>query len=200
MTSKLIWLIFLAVVFIWSAINPHDRLTWWLEVAPVIVGFIVMAITHKQFPLTKLTYNLILLHFIVLLVGGHYTYANVPLFNDFKEWFDLSRNHYDKVGHLFQGFVPAIIARELFVRLNVVHGSKWLFFICVSVCLAISAVYEIIEWQAAVMLGSSADEFLGMQGYMWDTQSDMLLCGIGAILALILLKGWHDRNLKDIRS
>ncbi len=161
-----------------------------------MVGFFVLLATRRSFPLTPLTYALILFHCIILMVGGHYTYAEVPLFDWLSDWFDLGRNNYDKLGHFAQGFVPAIVAREILLRKQVVTGKAWLAFLIVSVCLAISAFYELIEWWVAILSGESAEAFLGTQGYIWDTQSDMLYALIGAIMALLLLSRWHDRQLK----
>jgi putative membrane protein len=195
-----IWLLVFFSVFIWSAINPHDYVTWFLEVLPAVIGFILVLCTYKQFRLTDMLYWLILLHAIILMIGGHYTYAEVPLFNLIRDKFELSRNHYDKVGHFAQGFIPAIIAREILIRTSPLKQGKWLFFIVVCVCLAISAVYELIEWWVAVVSGTAADAFLGTQGYVWDTQSDMALALLGALTALILLGKYHDRQLQRFIS
>jgi putative membrane protein len=186
--------IFLAV-FAWSAIGPKDRLTWWLEVAPALAFFAVLAATRRRFPLTPLLYVLVLLHSIILVVGGHYTYAEVPLGDWVREWMGGDRNNYDKLGHFAQGFVPAMIARELFLRLGVVNGAGWRAFLIVSFCLGFSAFYELIEWWVAELSGQAAEAFLGTQGYAWDTQSDMAWAGFGAILALATLGRWHDRQL-----
>jgi putative membrane protein len=192
------WVIIFFVVLIWSAISPHDYFTWFLEVLPAVIGFAVLAVTYKKFKLTGLTYVLILIHCIILMVGGHYTYAKVPLFDWIRDIFELSRNNYDKVGHLAQGFIPAIIAREIFIRNRVINSRAWLNFLVVCVCLAISAFYELIEWWVAELSGDSAESFLGTQGYVWDTQSDMGLALLGSILALIFLSRIHDRQLKNI--
>lgn len=197
---KIIWIGVFFTVFIWSAISPQDNFTWFLEVLPAIIGFIVLVFTYKKFKLTTLTYVLILVHCIILMVGGHYTYAKVPLFDWLKDYLDLSRNNYDKVGHLAQGFIPAIIAREIFVRKKVINDRGWLNFLVVCFCLAFSAFYELIEWWVAELTGESAEAFLGTQGYMWDTQSDMALAMIGAILALVLLSGLHDKQLHRIET
>ena len=189
------WLIIFFTMLLWSAIKPHDFFTWFLEVLPALIGFAILLVTYKRFPLTRLTYWLILLHAIILMIGGHYTYAEVPFFNWIRDAFNLSRNHYDKVGHFIQGFVPAIIAREILIRKSPLKSGKWLFFIVVSICLAISALYELIEWWVALATGSAADAFLGTQGYIWDTQSDMALALLGAIIALLLLSKYHDRLL-----
>jgi putative membrane protein len=190
------WLVIFFTALVWSGIAPKDYLTWVLEVAPAVIGFFILLATRNSFPLTRLTYSLILFHCVVLMVGGHYTYAEVPLFDWLRDWLDLERNNYDKVGHFVQGFVPAIIAREILIRKQVVSGKGWLTFIIVSVCLAISAFYELIEWWVALMSGESAEAFLGTQGYIWDTQSDMMYALTGAIMALLLLSRWHDEELK----
>jgi len=191
------WLIIFAAVFVWSVIRPADLFTWVLEVSPAVVGLFVLLSTRRTFPLTSLLYWLILLHCIVLMVGGHYTYAEVPLFNWIRDAFGLERNNYDKVGHLVQGFVPALIARELLIRKAVVRGRGWLNFVVVCFCLSLSAFYELVEWAVAVAVGISAEAFLGTQGYSWDTQSDMAYALAGAVLALLLLSRYHDRQLQD---
>ena len=173
MYKKLIWIAILAGTFIWSAIEPRDRPTWYLEVFPVIIGVVVMAATYHSFRLTSLLYVLILLHCIVLLVGGHYTYAEVPLFNEMKSVFGFERNNYDKIGHIMQGFVPAMIARELIIRLDIIRGRYWRDFFIICFCLALSALYELLEWWVALVSEQAAEAFLGTQGYEWDTQSDM---------------------------
>ena len=190
-----LWLTLFGGVLVWSAIAPKDRLTWLLEVAPALVGFVLIVATRKRFPLTPLLYALVLVHCIILMVGGHYTYAEVPLFDSMKEWFGFERNNYDKLGHFAQGFVPAILAREILLRKAVVNGRRWLNVVVVSMCLAFSAFYELIEWGVAEASGESAEAFLGTQGYIWDTQSDMALALVGAILALVLLSRVHDRQL-----
>ena len=190
-----LWLIIFFVTLVWSGIQPKDYPTWLLEVLPALIGFAVLAATRRKFPLTRLAYVLILFHCVVLMVGGHYTYAEVPLFDWIRDWFNLERNNYDKLGHFMQGFVPAIIAREILVRNAIVAGRGWLVFIIVCVCLAISAFYELIEWWVAILSAEAAESFLGTQGYVWDTQSDMLFALIGAALALLFLSGWHDRQM-----
>lgn len=197
---KIIWLSTYFVVLAWSAISPEDYFTWFLEVLPALIGLVVLALTYKKFKLTRLTYTLILIHCIILMVGGHYTYAKVPLFDWVKDFFELSRNNYDKVGHLAQGFIPAIIARELLIRKKVVNSNKWSNFLIVCFCLALSAFYELIEWWVAALTGESAEAFLGTQGYMWDTQSDMALALLGAIIALFVLSALHDRQLQKIEA
>jgi putative membrane protein len=197
--SVILWLIIFFAVFGWSAIAPKDRFTWVLEVAPAVVGFVLIVLTWKSFPLTVLLYWLILLHAVVLMIGGHYTYAEVPLFDTIKPWFGFERNNYDKLGHFLQGLVPAILAREILIRKNVVSGRAWTNFIVVSVCLAFSAFYELIEWTAALISSEAADAFLGTQGYIWDTQADMAFALLGAIVALIVLSATHDRQLSGIK-
>ena len=198
MYKKLIWIAILAGAFIWSAIEPRDRPTWYLEVFPVIIGVVVMAATYHSFRLTSLLYVLILLHCIVLLVGGHYTYAEVPLFNEMKSVFGFERNNYDKIGHIMQGFVPAMIARELIIRLDIIRGRYWRDFFIICFCLALSALYELLEWWVALVSEQAAEAFLGTQGYEWDTQSDMGYALTGAVAALVLLSKLHDRQLKEL--
>ncbi|MCB1757236.1 MAG: DUF2238 domain-containing protein [Gammaproteobacteria bacterium] len=193
-----VWLSAFFLVLLWSAVNPKDYLTWLLEVAPALIGIVVLFITRDSFPLTPLTYLLILVHAIVLMVGGHYTYAEVPLFDTIADLFDQSRNNYDKVGHFVQGFVPAIIAREILVRKEIVNGDSWRNFLIVCFCLGFSAFYELIEWWVALLSDEAADAFLGTQGYVWDTQSDMALALLGAIVALLTLNRLHDRQLKQL--
>lgn len=192
---RLPWLAIFCGVLLWSAIAPSDRLVWILEVLPALVGFAVLAATARSFPLTPLAGWLILAHCVILMVGGHYTYADVPLGEWVREAFDQERNNYDKLGHFAQGFVPAIVARELIARLQIVSGRRWRAFMVVCICLAISAVYELIEWWVALASEQAAESFLGMQGYAWDTQSDMAWALGGAVLALLLLGRWHDRQL-----
>ena len=193
--AVLTWLVIFFAVLVWSAIAPKDLATWFLEVLPAIVGLVVLASTRRRFPLTPLCYGLILAHSVILMVGGHYTYAEVPVGDWLRQAFDLERNNYDKLGHFAQGFVPAIIAREIFIRLRVVNGARWRAFLVVCTCLAISAFYELIEWWVALLSEEAAESFLGTQGYVWDTQSDMLWALSGATLALLLLGRAHDRPL-----
>lgn len=195
---KFFWLLSFFVVLIWSGIGPKDQFTWFLEVLPALIGLVLMVVSFKQFPLTRLLYNLILLHCIVLMVGGHYTYAEVPLFDSLANWMGSERNNYDKVGHFFQGFVPALLAREILIRKSIVNGKAWLNVIIVSICLAFSAFYELIEWWVAVASGENAEAFLGTQGYIWDTQSDMALALLGAIISIIVLAKYHDQQLTKI--
>jgi putative membrane protein len=192
------WLIIFLSVFIWSAIAPSDRITWLLEVAPAVIGLVLIIATYKSFPLTPLVYSLILIHCVILMVGGHYTYAEVPLFNELKELMGSSRNNYDKVGHFAQGLIPAIITREIVIRKNVFNNIAWQSFFIVCFCLAFSAFYELIEWGVAIISGEGAHAFLGTQGYIWDTQSDMGYALVGAILGLILFSRYHDQQLQKI--
>jgi len=198
--SIIVWCAIFAVVLVWSFVAAKDRLTWWLESAPALIAVVILAATMRRFPLTPLVYWLILIHSIVLMIGGHYTYAEVPLFDWLKEPFGWTRNNYDKVGHFVQGFVPALIARELLLRRTRLEPGGWLNVIVVCVCLAISAFYELIEWQVAVSSGEAADAFLGTQGDVWDTQKDMATALIGAIVAVATLAGVHDRALAALRS
>lgn len=195
---KALWLVIYFLVLLWSGINPKDYFTWLLEVLPALIGFSIIAATFNKFRLTPLTYILILIHCIILMVGGHYTYAEVPLFNWLRDSFGMARNNYDKIGHLAQGFIPAIIAREILLRKNIVTQKGWLSFIVICICLAISALYELIEWWAALLSGEAAEAFLGTQGYIWDTQSDMAVALLGAILALALLSRVHDKQINDL--
>jgi putative membrane protein len=181
-----------AVVFLWSAIAPRDRFTWFLEVLPVLAGVPLLVLTWPRFRFTLLAYSLIAAHAAILMVGGHYTYAQVPVFNWLRDVFGLTRNHFDRVGHFAQGFVPAILARELLLRRTPLRAGGWLFTIVISICLAISALYEIFEWSVAAATGSAADAFLGTQGDFWDTQKDMLMCLLGALTALLALARAHD--------
>ncbi len=178
-----------------SFIAPYDRATWWMEVAPALVALPILVATHRRFPLTDLLTTLIALHCLVLILGGAYTYARVPLGFWIQDAFALSRNPYDKIGHFMQGFVPALVAREILLRGGYVRGRRMVAFLCICVAMMISACYELIEWGAAVALGQGADEFLGTQGDPWDTQSDMLMALIGSSTAMLLLTRWHDRQL-----
>lgn len=189
------WVLVFAAVLAWSAWQPHDYPTWWLEVLPALVALVVLAATRKSFPLTPLLYGLILVHSIILMVGGHYTYAEVPLGDWVRDWVGGERNNYDKLGHLAQGFIPAMVARELLLRFSVVARKSWVGFLVVCICLAISAFYELVEWWVALLSSEAAESFLGTQGYVWDTQSDMFWALIGALAALLLLSRVHDRQL-----
>ena len=183
------------LIFIWSAINPKDWFTWVLEVLPAVIGLIIILATYRRFRLTTLVYILITMHASILVIGGHYTYAEMPFFNWLQDTFELSRNYYDRLGHFVQGFVPAIIVREILLRKSPLQPGRLLFFIVVCICLAISATYEFIEWGVAIASGSEAEAFLGTQGDVWDTQWDMLLALIGAIISLLFLSKLHDRYL-----
>jgi putative membrane protein len=184
------------IILIASFILAFDRFTWILEVFPILIGLPILFFTYKRFQFTSLVYGLLILHFIILAVGGIYTYAEVPLGFWMQDWFGFERNNYDKIGHFVQGFIPAILARELLLRTSPLKKGKWLNFIVISICVAISAFYELLEWWAAISQGASADAFLGTQGYEWDAQSDMFLALIGASLSLISLSRVHDRLLK----
>ncbi|MCL1145589.1 DUF2238 domain-containing protein [Shewanella marinintestina] len=190
-----VWLVIFFAVLIWSGINPKDQFTWFLEVAPAIVALPILIFTRKSFTLTSLAYVLILIHCVILMVGGHYTYAEVPLFDWIADWTGGDRNNYDKVGHFAQGFIPALLAREVFIRLSVVKVGAWCNFLAICFALAFSAFYELIEWWVAELTGEDAEAFLGTQGYVWDTQSDMAMALIGAIAAMVLLSRLHDKQL-----
>jgi len=187
-------LLILAISFIFT----FDRFTWLMEVSPILIGLPILIVTFKKFQFTTLIYWLLILHFLILAVGGIYTYAEVPLGFWMQEWFGFERNNYDKIGHFAQGFIPAMVAHEILLRTSPLQKGKWLSFIVTSICLAISACYEMIEWWTAVAQGASADAFLGTQGYEWDAQSDMFYALIGAIVALLLLSGLHNKLLKKI--
>jgi putative membrane protein len=185
-----------AAALVVSGIGPYDRTTWWLEVAPVLIGAPILVATWRRFPLTPLVYRLLCVHALILILGGHYTYARVPLGFWAQEAFGFARNHYDRVGHFAQGFVPALVAREILIRTSpLAQSPRWLFFLVVCACLAISATYEFVEWWAALIGGSGATEFLGTQGDPWDTQWDMFLATIGAITAQLVFAGMQDRQL-----
>jgi putative membrane protein len=183
------------LILIGSGVAPHDRITWWLEVAPVLIGAAMATLTYSSFRLTPLLYRLLFLHAVILMVGGHYTYALVPAGFWLQDLLDLSRNHYDRLGHLAQGFVPAILAREILLRLSPLEPGKWLFFLVACVCLAFSAFYEMIEWWAALLGGGAAESFLGTQGDVWDTQWDMFLALVGCVCAQVFLARAHDHAL-----
>lgn len=195
---KIIWLVVFFAVLIWSGIMPKNYFTWVLEVAPALIGLGILAATYHKFTLSRLTYCLILLHCIVLMIGGHYTYAEVPLFDTIANWFGWERNHYDKLGHFVQGFVPACIAREILLRFNVVKNERWLSILVMSVCLAFSAFYELVEWWVALAVGSDAESFLGTQGYVWDTQSDMFMALIGSAVFLLFFRKWQDSSIQKL--
>lgn len=199
-TSRLLLaLAALSAIGVWSYIDPKDRLTWWLEALPAIIAVLILFGTRRAFPLTGLAYVLIWIHCVILLVGAHYTYAEVPAFNWLRDTFDLSRNHYDRVGHFAQGFVPAIVARELLIRLTPLRPGGWLFAIVTLSCLGISAAYELIEWAAAAATGEAADAFLATQGDVWDTQKDMALALIGAASAQLALGRLHDSQIGPLK-
>jgi putative membrane protein len=183
------------VVLGWSAVRPHDYFTWVMEVAPILIGVPILVATYRRFPLTPLLYRLIFVHAVILMVGGHYTYAEVPLGFWMQRAFGFARNHYDRIGHFAQGFVPAILAREILLRRGVVHRRGWLFFLVTCVCLAFSAFYELVEWWTAEATGAAATAFLGTQGDPWDTQWDMFFALTGALVSQRLLGRAHDRQL-----
>jgi putative membrane protein len=199
-----VFFILTLIALIVSGIQPYDRLTWWMEVTPVLIGLPILILTRRRFPLTTLLYCLLFVHGLVLMLGGHYTYARVPLGFWMQDWFDFSRNDYDRIGHLVQGFVHAILAREILLRLSPLgtpsySGGGWVFFLVCCVVLATSASYELIEWWAALLYGSDADSFLATQGDVWDTQWDMFLALVGCLFSQILLSNQHDRQLMRLR-
>jgi putative membrane protein len=188
-------LISVLLVLFWSGVAPHDRFTWFMEVAPVLIGLPIVLLTARRFPLTPLSCTLLAIHACILMVGGKYTYAEVPLGYWMSELMGWTRNNYDRLGHLAQGFVPAIVGREILLRTSPLRPGKWLTFIVFAICMAISASYELIEWGTALATGSAADAFLGTQGDPWDTQEDMAMAAVGAVLALTTLTGVQDRQL-----
>ena len=194
---RLAWIVVFFAVLIWSGIGPRDYPTWCLEVAPAVLGGLILWFTRDRFPLTKLVYVLILIHCVILMVGGHYTYAEVPLGDWVRDLFDGSRNNYDKLGHFAQGFIPVMVAREVVIRLGVFSSNRWRDIFIVCFCLAISAFYELIEWWVALLSEEAADAFLGTQGDVWDTQSDMGWALFGSVSALLLLSRLHDRQLRE---
>lgn len=187
------------VALIVSGIDPHDRFTWFLEVAPILIAGPILAATYRRFRLTPLVYRLIFLHALVLMIGGHYTYAEVPIGNWVRDTLGLARNNYDRLGHLMQGFVPAIVARELLLRTSPLRRGRWLFVLVTASCLGISALYELVEWWTALATGAAATAFLGTQGDPWDTQWDMFCALIGAIVAQLTIARVHDRELAALR-
>ncbi|NIP15917.1 MAG: DUF2238 domain-containing protein [Pseudomonadales bacterium] len=193
----LLWAVPFLGFLLWSVVNPKDYGIWALEVSPAVVGALILLFTLRRFPLTRIAYQLILVHALILIVGGHYTYAEVPAFDLLREPLGFTRNNYDKLGHLAQGFVPAIVAREVLLRLSPLERGGWLNLLVVSLCLAISAFYELIEWWVALLSEQAADAFLGTQGYVWDTQSDMGWALLGAVLALATLTRYHDGQLHE---
>lgn len=182
-----------------SGLHPYDRVTWWLEIFPILIALPILLATYRRFPLSSLLYGLIFVHGLVLMVGGHYSYARVPVGFDVAQWFGWTRNPYDKLGHFLQGFVPALVAREILSRGGYVQGRRMLGFLVICIALAISASYELIEWVSALALGQGADEFLGTQGDPWDTQSDMAMALLGAVTAVLTLARWQDRQIKHLR-
>jgi putative membrane protein len=196
--SHIALLLGVIIVFIWSGWQPYDRLTWWLEIFPGLAGLIILLSIYRRFRFTTLCYTLIAIHICILCVGGHYTYARVPLFDWLRDLFGWHRNHFDRLGHFAQGFVPAIIAREVFVRLQILNRKRWMPFLVVCICLAISAVYELIEWSTALISASASAAFLGTQGDVWDTQEDMFMALIGAICALVFMRRLHDRQINAL--
>ena len=194
-----VMLAIVAAALVWSAIGPYDRLTWLLEVVPVLIGVPLLLATGRRFPLTTLLYVLLGVHALILILGSHYTYARVPLGFWMADWFDWTRNHYDRIGHLAQGFIPAILAREILLRTSALRRGGWLFFLVTCVCLAFSAFYELLEWWTALIAGAASDEFLGTQGDVWDTQWDMFLALCGALTAQLTLARWHDQQLKKLQ-
>ena len=197
---ELILLAIVVMVFVWSSIGPHDRFTWMLEVFPVVIGLPILIYVYPRFRFTPLVYTLMAVHAVILMVGGKYTYAEVPLGFLLQEWLGLARNHYDRLGHFAQGFVPAMVAREILIRRSPLVGTRWLPFLVICFCLAFSALYELIEFWTALATGEAAEAFLGTQGDPWDTQWDMMLALIGAIISVALLSRWHDRQLKHRHS
>ena len=197
---KLALLLLGAIALVISGIGPADRTTWWLEIFPILLAVPVLVYTRNRFPLTPLVYVLIFVHALILMLGGHYTYAKVPLGFWMQDWFGFARNHYDRIGHFAQGFVPAMVAREILLRRSPLTRGKWLFTIVTALCLAISACYEFVEWWAAVLGGSAADAFLGTQGDVWDTQWDMFMALIGAVTAQIVLSRLHDRQIERLKA
>lgn len=198
---NIILLILMIPIMAWSAWDPYDRLTWWLEVCPVFAGFIALFIAQaKNWRFSNLSMVLIGLHMILLIVGGHYTYARVPIGDWAKEVFDLSRNHYDRLGHIFQGLTPAILCRELFMRRRIIVKRGWMSVLTVSFCMAVSAIYELLEWAAALVSAEAAESFLGTQGDNWDTQTDMFCALIGAVGAVVLLRFAHNRSMRKLQS
>ena len=187
-------------VLVWSVIRPHDLFTWFLETFPALIGIVLIIALRRRFPLTPLVLTLLTIHAMILMVGGHYTYAEVPIGFWMRDLLHTARNDYDRIGHFAQGFVPALVAREVLIRRRVVRRGGWLYFIIVSICLAISAAYELLEWRVAVTTGSKGDAFLGTQGDVWDTQEDMATALVGALIAPLLLGRLHDRQIAAIDS
>ena len=198
-TSLRLLLVSLTAILVWSGIGPREIGTWWLEAAPVLIGIPILVATYRRFPLTPLAYVLVWLHAIILMIGGHYTYAEVPLFNWVRDTFGLARNHYDRIGHFAQGFVPVILAREILLRTSPLRPGKWLFFLVCCVALAISAFYELIEWWAALLTSpETGTAFLGTQGDVWDTQWDMFLALVGAVAAQLCLGKLQQKQIERL--
>ena len=197
---RIAWLAVFFGVLAWSGFAPKDYPTWWLEVSPALIAFVVLYATHRRFPLTTLSYVLILIHCVILMIGGHYTYAEVPIGDWLRDVTDGTRNNYDKLGHLAQGFVPAVVAREVLIRIDVVRSRAWLYFFIVASVLGFSAFYELIEWWVALLSEEAAESFLGTQGYAWDTQSDMGWALLGAIAGLLMLSPLQDRQMAALSS
>lgn len=195
----IVLLIIFFIVFIWSAVNPKNLFTWFLEVLPAVIGVIVITITYSKFRFTTFVYVLILIHTIILMVGGHYTYAEMPLFNWIRDTFNLSRNYYDRLGHFAQGFIPAFIAKEVLIKKSYLKRSKMLNFLIICICLSISASYELLEWGVAKATGTAADAFLGTQGDVWDTQWDMFLALIGSIVSASVFGKVHDKYIEKLQ-
>ncbi|WP_178861019.1 DUF2238 domain-containing protein [Thiomicrorhabdus cannonii] len=194
------WALCFSGVTLWSVIDPKDYLTWFLESFPALIAAVIIILTYKRFPLTPLSYQLILLHSCILLVGAHYTYAEVPLFTELQHWLGTARNDYDKVGHFAQGFIPALIAREILLRLEVFNQRSWLNFFIVCFVLAVSASYELLEWWTALLSEEAAEAFLGTQGYEWDTQSDMAWALFGAIIGLLSMSRLQNKQLARLSA
>lgn len=199
-TYEIMLLVTLVGVLVWSGIAPHDRFTWLLEVAPVLIGVPILLYIWPTFRFTRLVYTLLWIHAVILMVGGRYTYAEVPLGFWIQEAFGFARNHYDRIGHFAQGFIPAMLAREVLIRKSPLRGSRWLPFVVVCFCLAFSALYELIEFWTALATGGAAEAFLGTQGDVWDTQWDMQMALVGAVVALLILSGPHDRELERVMA
>ena len=199
MLNRILLAAFVAVL-VWSVIRPHDLFTWSLETFPALIGVIIIIALRRRFPLTPLLLVLLTLHAMILMVGGHYTYAEVPLGFWLRNVLHTARNDYDRIGHFAQGFVPAILAREILIRRKIVRGRGWIYFVVVAICLAVSAAYELLEWRVSIATGSKGDAFLGTQGDVWDTQEDMATALVGALMAPLLLGAWHDRQMARLAA
>lgn len=198
--TPLILLTYILLLLIYTGINPYDRLTWILEIAPAVIGLIFLIILYPKFKFSNFTLILITIEMTILIIGGKYSYAKMPLFDYLKDIFNLKRNYYDRLGHFTQGFIPAMIVREVFIRKNIINGSRWLFYIIIFICLGISASYELIEFAAANIIGRAADSFLGTQGDVWDTQWDMTMALIGAVIAMLTLPNLQDKSIKKLKA